>query len=280
MSFLWTSLFFGRAEAASTNYPHGAPRDRTPGNSDGTPITNTWLRHLAGFEQRALTRAGITPNGNLDTALTSQLFEALQKSIHPPGTLCFHSWASIPAGYRLLNLEGQGIDRTAADYVDLDAACYVGDTYNDNATAFYRADDAGGVTRNTVGQYLILPDARGCFVRGVDLPKDVDKDRQHAYQRLPGNVQGWAMRSHGHVVSHGVDSNDAAFEPVPIRTPDGEGEYIYPALKVSPEPDPIDAVATGSTLYTSLGDSGDFPTHQSNYESRPINVAAYVAIWY
>jgi hypothetical protein len=54
-----------------------------------------------------------------------------------------------------------------ASYQRLCDAVYVGDTDNATAHGFYKTSDSGGVTRSTSGTYMVMPDCRGLFIRGL-----------------------------------------------------------------------------------------------------------------
>jgi hypothetical protein len=143
--------------------------------------------------------AGLTPDATAEANGSSQRTEAIRRVGGYPGVVI--AWMgntddpSTTYGVRLLELKGQGILR--ANYSELDAKCYVGDSNNPTASAFYRATDAAGTTRSTTGDYLILPDLRGQFVRGLDTTGTIDPD---GASRDIGNIQDYAIRTHFHYV--------------------------------------------------------------------------------
>ncbi len=62
-----------------TNYPQGKARNRSAsGATDGTPAEKAWVNDWFGFQQAAVLAAGITPSGNPDTALASDVLAALR----------------------------------------------------------------------------------------------------------------------------------------------------------------------------------------------------------
>jgi hypothetical protein len=75
--------------------------------------------------------------------------------------------AGTPAanGDRVLLLQGQVI--LISSYPLLVAACYVGDGNNATAATFYKTSDAGGTTRDTAGNYFVLPDTRGLSLKNI-----------------------------------------------------------------------------------------------------------------
>lgn len=73
-----SSKYPGQITPPSTNYPYGAARDvSSPGAGDGTPVQQAWVNDWFGFQQRVMQAAGITPSGNSDNALQSDVFDGL-----------------------------------------------------------------------------------------------------------------------------------------------------------------------------------------------------------
>lgn len=67
------------ALAPTTAYPLGSIKnDSTPGADDGTPLEKDWGNNVEGFHQALMTSAGLTANGTPDTAIASQLLDALK----------------------------------------------------------------------------------------------------------------------------------------------------------------------------------------------------------
>lgn len=67
------------ALAPTTAYPLGSIKnDSTPGADDGTPLEKDWGNNIEGFHQALMTSAGLTANGTPDTAVASQLLDALK----------------------------------------------------------------------------------------------------------------------------------------------------------------------------------------------------------
>src|SRR5690606_21294050 len=90
-----------------------------------------------------------------------------------------------------------------ATYADLDTAIYVGNS--DNATALfgYRCTDPmnPSTSRDVDGDYIVLPDLRGEFVRGWDNGRGVDSGRDF------GTDQGDAIRN----ITATIAANGAVF---------------------------------------------------------------------
>lgn len=153
-----------------------------PSATDGTEfIANMINDSMWGPWQMILNRAGLSPNGVLESDSASQIREALQKGFGAPvGTVTQWHLDDDPgtSGHRALLLNGQGILR--ANYAELDAACYVGDGNNASVAAagggYFRADNSDGSSPNIAGIYLILPETRGYTARGLDAAATVDPD--------------------------------------------------------------------------------------------------------
>ena len=71
----------GRTTPPDGNYPFGGGQNETvDGADDGTPLEIATLNDFWGFFQKLLQTAGLTADGNPDTAAASQYFEALLES--------------------------------------------------------------------------------------------------------------------------------------------------------------------------------------------------------
>ena len=72
----------GRWGAANSNYPLGVPKNRTSATSnDGSYFEKDWISDYEAFFGALLTGAGTSPNGSVDTATSSQLYDALNSLI-------------------------------------------------------------------------------------------------------------------------------------------------------------------------------------------------------
>lgn len=171
------------------------------GATDGTEFIAATIDNFEwGWMQELFTREGFSPDGVTEAVGASQIVEALDNKL-PAGTEVGWNLNVDPATYgaRYLLLNGQGILR--ANFTELDANTYVGDGNNAAVAAgggaFYRADDAAGVTPNIVGIYLILPESRGVVSRGLDLAASIDPD---GAGRFLGDLQVDAFQGHFHAV--------------------------------------------------------------------------------
>lgn len=72
----------GRFDPVSADYPQGKFKNRSsPTAQDGSYMERDWLNDWAGFFGALLSGAGVTPNGNVDTARASQLYDALESVV-------------------------------------------------------------------------------------------------------------------------------------------------------------------------------------------------------
>lgn len=67
------------ATAPTTDYPLGSIKnDSVPGADDGTPLEKDWGNNVEGFHQALIADAGLTASGTPDTAVASQLLDAVK----------------------------------------------------------------------------------------------------------------------------------------------------------------------------------------------------------
>ena len=68
----------GRFDPVSVDYPQGKFKNRSsPTAHDGSYMERDWLNDWAGFFGAMLSSASVVPNGTVDTAQSSQLYNAL-----------------------------------------------------------------------------------------------------------------------------------------------------------------------------------------------------------
>jgi len=76
------SRYPGRFNPGDADYPQGSFKNRTaPGALDGSYLEQDWANDKEGFFQRLMAQAGLTANGEVDTALASQYYDALLQVI-------------------------------------------------------------------------------------------------------------------------------------------------------------------------------------------------------
>lgn len=91
----------GRYKPVSSEYPQGGFKNLTaPDANDGGYLEEKWLSDWDGFFGALLTNAGITPNGNVDTALNSQYYDSLLRVIADtsPKTTVFQTTGTSTTG--------------------------------------------------------------------------------------------------------------------------------------------------------------------------------------
>ena len=242
-------------------YPNVITHDDTaPGAHDGTVLVDHWLRDVLGAFQAILASADIgAPSGNAETCggvgdpTGSQIVEAIQLIAGYPGEIFLFpaptATLDLPAGMRAKKLEGQTI--AMADYPRLDAAVYCGDAANGSAPAFWHASDTPGTVPNPAGPYLVLPDLRGQFVRGLDLAAVTDPG---GASRVAGGEQAESIKEHDH-------------EKLLV----GATEYKQQSMNLDGAVNTAIISTTGNSFKT--GDTGTGIGVGSANETRPVNMA-------
>lgn len=97
--------------------------------------------------------------------------------------------------------DGAALER--ALYPDLDAAIYVGDALNATAEWGYRASDQGDpdANRSTTGDYIVLPDTQGEFLRGHGPGRDWASHQGDAIRNIQGSFITRRRSNNGLLVS-------------------------------------------------------------------------------
>jgi len=231
-----------------------------PGAVDGTEFVKIMIDDIWGRFQSILDYASLTPNGSAETPANSQHIEAISKGFGiGPGIGVTYWKNDDPAtnGDRVLLLQGQGVLR--ASYTELDEAVYVGDGNNATVAAagggFYHADDAAGVTPNTTGIYLILPETRGYTLRGLDTSATVDPDGASRYL---GDSQLDAFQ--GFTIAFDVNQFDTTLGGGLVTSGNNVGSTV------SQESD--------------ISDNGSDGTPRTDSETRMINISTNYGVTY
>lgn len=185
-------LITGNNDGAA--FPLTKPIDASgPLATDGSEFVKEVLDDLWATNQAELDFYNNDPNGlSNDPGVSifglpfSQPLAQMYINYQTPGAVVPIFWnplntplsfgAALGFDVRILILQGQGIDRTLPEFELLNALCYVDNDQNETADSFYHADDAAGTIRNDDGDFLILPDMRGQFLRGFDIGGLVDPD--------------------------------------------------------------------------------------------------------
>jgi hypothetical protein len=83
MAIRVTDKYGARANPPDANYVDGSIKDEsTPGANDGTPLQKDWGNDFEGVKQALMSEAGITPSGVPDTAVNSQIAQAINQKIN------------------------------------------------------------------------------------------------------------------------------------------------------------------------------------------------------
>ena len=97
MALIRYNQYPGRWASPTTEYPQGAFKNKSgPQAKDGSYAEAAWLNDWDGFFGRLLTQAGMTANGTVDNAQSSQYYDALAK-LFP--LLTMFSGDMSPTGY-------------------------------------------------------------------------------------------------------------------------------------------------------------------------------------
>jgi hypothetical protein len=77
-----SNTYSGRANAPNASYPQGGSfkNETAPGADDGTPYEQTAPNDVRGFFEALMAAAGLTASGSVETATSSQLFDALTQN--------------------------------------------------------------------------------------------------------------------------------------------------------------------------------------------------------
>lgn len=231
--------------------------------SDGTPFCADLIDIDWGWMKRIMYLASLTPSGVADDYSSSQVVDAIRRAGDAPGKYVFS--ALNPAAlalHRWLPLTGQII--LMANYSELCAHVYVGDTANPSSGAFYKCDVGG--TRNTAGLYMKMPDAQGTFLRGIGTNGTLQMaDLVHFYNggTYPGDSMLDAIFGHEH------NRNTSGITELALL---GAGTAAYAAGGTLGA---ISFLTTGPV--TSDGAHG---TPRIGYENRPVSIGAQICIAY
>ena len=89
----------GRWSAATTEYPMGKPKNRTTSTSkDGSYLEKKWIQDYEAFFGAILNDVGETPNGTVDTAESSQFFNALTSKVNGEASFSANGYHKAPGG--------------------------------------------------------------------------------------------------------------------------------------------------------------------------------------
>ncbi|BAM68862.1 putative tail-fiber protein [Edwardsiella phage MSW-3] len=132
MALILPNRYPGRAGAVSAEYPQGSFKNRSaPNVEDGTYMEKDWLNDQAGFFGAILKAAGVTPNGNVDTATSSQVYDALKTLFPLASTLGTAAFKNVGTG----GSDVAGANSTmGGTYTNVTSSRAMGVTYTNSAT--------------------------------------------------------------------------------------------------------------------------------------------------
>jgi hypothetical protein len=98
------------------------------------------------------------------------------------------------------------------DYQELVTNTYVGDELNNTADGFYKTENPDGTIRSVVGEYFVLPDAQGLFVRaaGQNAKYKMANNTPYDGGAIGGFISDAVVKMVGSFVSKGSNSADGA----------------------------------------------------------------------
>ncbi len=279
------TLYPGKTGSPTAAYPYGLAQNITvASDGTGTPWEKVHVNDLWGFHQSLLDAAGIVPTGNPDEVGASQYLDALRLVAGYPGLIQPMAINVDPAtlGLRILLLRGDVL--TSANYPELVAATYVGDSDNAAADGFYKTSDAGGTTPSTSGAYFVLPDFSGRFLRAIDVSGTLDPDAD----RVMADSQAATVVAHRHSVARFSSSVFYGLLSTSVESGSTQADVMKKA-SFTPGVAPTNWQATG--METELGDaiaSGmEYDNQYGNgrgldveVEPRPYNAAVNFGVWY
>lgn len=179
------------------------------------------------------------------------------------GACVLHWGPTAPTG----TLKANGAAVALATYPGL-IAIYCGDANNPTATWGFRCTNPANPTgsRSTTGTHIVLPDARGEFLRGWDDGRGVDPGRNQWMS------QAHALGSHTHTIT------DPKHQHTPIYEGDGNGFGVNFGGLVRRIPFTTDAAAVDvSTTSVATGITID---STGGAETRPRNLTPLICIKY
>jgi len=277
-------------------FPDTKPIDSSgPLATDGSELLKEVMDDVWAEKQAALDFYNQTPNGSPDDPGKdgtgkpfSQPLAQMYYNYQTPGQIIALMWEEtlLPVNVggflgldiRFFFLQGQGIDLFAtSDFEALNQLCYVGNAANPTAEAFYRADDAAGTIRNVVGQFLIMPDMRGQFLRGYDPGALVDPD---GASRIPGSSQLDAFQN----ITGSFEQLELDGGTNVIQLESGAFSPGGPTARIPPPPILFAGISTtgpaNNTPEITDFDASGSPGARTSTESRAVNLAVRWGIYF
>lgn len=99
MALILPNRYPGRAGPVTVDHPQGTFKNRSaPNVEDGTYMEQDWANNIYGFLGAVLKAANVSPDGNVDTATSSQVYDALGKLFPLKSTLGNASTKNVGVG--------------------------------------------------------------------------------------------------------------------------------------------------------------------------------------
>lgn len=245
---IFSTDYPGRIETATTDYPRGTFKDKSAaGANDGTPIADAErLKDWHGAFYGIMGYAGLTPNGNTDTATDSQIADAIFNS------------AAIGEGAlsanAVTNAKIAGNAVTTSKIADLNVT-------NDKLSNNIQLDKiSGGTLSISTGATTIL----GLNASGVSLGVLSEKSMSMYKNgiRFFSNGAPGEETYHFRAAYYDIASQISGATPIALTTTESSGhshetgtQFIFAASKDTTIPN--GATVTGATIsYRVLGTSG------------------------
>ncbi|MFJ3316108.1 hypothetical protein ACIPLR_12165 [Herbaspirillum huttiense] len=233
-------------------------------NGTKTPATTTAEMRVALGQMRDYLAGLLGEDSDDKVSARSQL--GVINTIFPPGMRGDFFTTAAPTGW----LKANGAAIPVGSYGSLATAIYCGDALNATAPWGYRCTNPANPSgsRSATGAYIVLPDARGEFVRGWDDGRGVDSGR---------SLWGWQAGQvlyHSHGASASSDGNHAHGYTTGGQVPPGSGYATG-----SGNTDHINA-ASDTTTYSGTHSHGIAVTPTGGSENLVRNLAALVCIKY
>jgi hypothetical protein len=200
----WENWWHNRVDEAL----HEIEENGAPEWFSDIPYKRGALAHAGGKNWVAvIANTDVNPVGAANTGqwkeVVVDVMAAIQAAV-PAGAVMHFYRSTAPTGW--LKANGEAV--SVSTYPALTEAIYVGDARNATAASGYRCTDPANPngTRSTTGAYIVKPDIRGEFIRGLDDGRSVDG------QRLLGSLQSDDIKSHRHaMLGGGGDEGSSSF---------------------------------------------------------------------
>ena len=249
----------GRFSNPTDDHPQGAFKNRSaPGAQDGSYLEQGWANDWDGFFGRLLTIAGVTPNGSVDTASSSQYYDALKslflQRTDPFGDIKSDGAAAVKKALENLSL-GEGSALPVGAPVPWPLATPPAGWLKCNGSPFSLESYPALAAVFPSGT---LPDLRGEFIRGWDDGRGINAGR--TLLSAEGSMTG--HHSHGLMMAY----NTATDQKNVLGTSPNYDKIAIKNMSTS---------STGTKVTNFVGDGSMYMVDDATTgsETRPRNIA-------